>query len=317
MPTGRSLPYSEFKSLLASDKIADVTINDQSIHGTLTEGKDERAPRVHRDPRRGPQARGGTGTAQGQVHGEIANRWLPDLLGWIIPLLLIVGLSSFFFRRMGGAEGGVMSFARSKGKIYAENDVKVTLRRRRRRRRGGGRAARDRRLPARRRRNTRRSAGASRRACCSSARRAPARRCSRGRSRARRSVPFFCLSGSEFVEMFVGVGAARVRDLFEQAESKAPCIVFIDELDAIGKARGASCRWAATTSASRRSTSSSSRWTASTRASGVIIMARHQPARDPRSRAAAARALRPAGRSSTARTSAGARPILRIHAARR
>ncbi len=53
------------------------------------------------------------------------------------------------------------------------------------------------------------------------------------------SVPFFCISGSEFVEMFVGVGAARVRDLFEQAKVKAPCIIFIDELDALGKARGA------------------------------------------------------------------------------
>jgi cell division protease FtsH len=51
-------------------------------------------------------------------------------------------------------------------------------------------------------------------------------------------VPFFSLSGSDFVEMFVGVGAARVRDLFKQAQEKAPCIVFIDELDAVGKARG-------------------------------------------------------------------------------
>src|SRR2546423_4206844 len=51
-------------------------------------------------------------------------------------------------------------------------------------------------------------------------------------------VPFFSISGSEFVEMFVGVGAARVRDLFEQARAKAPCIIFIDELDALGRARG-------------------------------------------------------------------------------
>jgi cell division protease FtsH len=85
-------------------------------------------------------------------------------------------------------------------------------------------------------------------------------------------VPFFQLTGSDFVEMFVGVGAARVRDLFEQAQAKAPCIIFIDELDAIGKARGAAS-WPATTSASRPSTSSCPRWTASTRARGLIIMA--------------------------------------------
>ena len=78
-------------------------------------------------------------------------------------------------------------------------------------------------------------------------------------------VPFFSISGSDFVEMFVGVGAARVRDLFEQAKQKAPCIIFVDELDALGKARGIG-PGRRTRSASRRSTSCSSSWTASTRA---------------------------------------------------
>ena len=77
------------------------------------------------------------------------------------------------------------------------------------------------------------------RAFCSSARREPGRRCWRGRWRARPGVPFFSISGSEFVEMFVGVGAARVRDLFEQARKAAPCIIFIDELDALGRSRSA------------------------------------------------------------------------------
>jgi ATP-dependent Zn protease len=76
-------------------------------------------------------------------------------------------------------------------------------------------------------------------------------------------VPFFSISGSDFVEMFVGVGASRVRDLFEQAKAQAPAIIFVDEIDAVGRHRGAG--WAAgTTSASRPSTSSSSRWTDST-----------------------------------------------------
>ena len=65
-------------------------------------------------------------------------------------------------------------------------------------------------------------------------------------------VPFFSITGSEFVEMFVGVGAARVRDLFEQARATAPCIIFIDELDALGRARGAGADAAATTRRSRR-----------------------------------------------------------------
>ena len=76
-------------------------------------------------------------------------------------------------------------------------------------------------------------------------------------------VPFFSLSGSDFVEMFVGVGAARVRDMFQQAEAKAPCIIFIDELDALGKSRGTASS-AATTNASKRSTRCWSKWTAST-----------------------------------------------------
>ena len=75
------------------------------------------------------------------------------------------------------------------------------------------------------------------------------------------NVPFFSMSGSEFVEMFVGMGASKVRDLFKQAKEKAPCIVFIDEIDAIGKKRDGAAA-AATTSGSRPSTSCSPRWTA-------------------------------------------------------
>ena len=77
------------------------------------------------------------------------------------------------------------------------------------------------------------------------------------------AVPFFWLSASEFVEVLVGVGASRVRDLFSQAKAAAPAIIFIDELDAIGRARSSGRRSAATTSASRPSTRSSPRWTAS------------------------------------------------------
>jgi ATP-dependent Zn protease len=87
--------------------------------------------------------------------------------------------------------------------------------------------------------SSRSSAGASRRACCSWGLRAPARRCSPRRVAGEAGVPFFSISGSDFVEMFVGVGASRVRDLFEQAKKHAPCIIFIDEIDAVGRHRGA------------------------------------------------------------------------------
>ena len=168
--------------------------------------------------------------------GEIASRWLPELLGWILPLLLIIGLSSFFFRRMSGPEGGVMSFARSRGKIYAEDDVKVTfadvagvdeaedelkeivefLQTPKKYTQLGGRIPKGVLLVG--------PPGTGKTLLA---------RAVAGEAH----VPFFSLSGSEFVEMFVGVGAARVRDLFQQAEAKAPCIVFIDELDALGKVR--------------------------------------------------------------------------------
>ena len=81
-------------------------------------------------------------------------------------------------------------------------------------------------------------------------------------------VPFFSLTGSDFVEMFVGVGAARVRDLFQQAQAKAPCIVFIDELDAIGKARGVGNLGRPRRARADAQPAARRRWTASTRARG-------------------------------------------------
>src|SRR5690606_39070012 len=148
----------------------------------------------------------------------------------------LVALWTFLFRRMSGAEGGVMSFAKSKAKIYAEDDVKVTfadvagvdeaagelreivefLRNPKKYTSIGGRIPKGVLLVG--------SPGTGKTLLA---------RAVAGEAK----VPFFSLSGSEFVEMFVGVGAARIRDLFQQAEAKAPCIVFIDELDALGKVR--------------------------------------------------------------------------------
>jgi cell division protease FtsH len=239
-PGGRTVPYSEFKTMVQNGQVAEVLIGDQTIRGTLKQGPgasgDEKSrqfttTRVE-DPKLAEelQARGV------KFSGEAVNRWLPDLLGWVLPVLFIVALWGFFFRRMGGAEGGVMSFARSRAKIYADDEVKVKfsdvagvdeaedelkeivefLKNPRKYTNLGGRIPKGVLLVG--------PPGTGKTLLA---------RAVAGEAH----VPFFSLSGSEFVEMFVGVGAARIRDLFQQAEAKAPCIVFIDELDALGKAR--------------------------------------------------------------------------------
>src|SRR3954469_4573332 len=235
---GETIPYSEFKVLVREDKVQDVVLSEERVRGTLKpvggepRGKLFTAVRVVADAKL-PEELEQHGV---KYTGEVANRWLSDVLGWIIPLIFIVGLWTFFLRRMGGAEGGVMSFARSKAKIYADDDVKVSfgdvagvdeaedelkeivefLKTPRKYTAIGGRIPKGVLLVG--------PPGTGKTLLA---------RAVAGEAK----VPFFSLSGSEFVEMFVGVGAARVRDLFAQAEVKAPCIVFIDELDALGKVR--------------------------------------------------------------------------------
>ena len=238
-PAGQSIPYSEFKALMRGGQVAEVTVGDTIISGRLKQPRGEgrnastqfTSTRIE-DPKLVEELE----AHQVKYTGEVVSRWLPEILGWIIPLVLLVAVWSFFFRRMSGAEGGVMSFARSKAKIYAEDDVKVSfsdvagvdeaeeelkeivefLRNPRKYTNLGGRIPKGVLLVG--------PPGTGKTLLA---------RAVAGEAK----VPFFSLSGSEFVEMFVGVGAARVRDLFAQAEGKAPCIVFIDELDALGKMR--------------------------------------------------------------------------------
>jgi cell division protease FtsH len=234
-PPGRSIPYSEFKQLVKNGEIAEISIGDQAIRGTLKSGDAKtKAFTVTRvdDPKLTEELE----AKNVKYTGEVMNRWLPELLGWVIPLLFLVGIWGFFFRRMSGAEGGVMSFARSKAKIYADDEVKVRfpdvagveeakdelkeivefLQNPKKYTNLGGRIPKGVLLVG--------PPGTGKTLLA---------RAVAGEAH----VPFFSMSGSEFVEMFVGVGAARIRDLFQQAEAKAPCIVFIDELDALGKAR--------------------------------------------------------------------------------
>jgi cell division protease FtsH len=238
-PAGRTLPYSEFKQMVKDGQVADITIGDQAIRGTLKQddGKQGKAFTTTRveDPKLTEELE-----AKGVKYtGEAVNRWLPDVLGWILPLVFLVAIWGFFFRRMGGAEGGIMSFARSRAKIYADDEVKVRftdvagveeaenelkeivefLKTPKKYTNLGGRIPKGVLLVG--------PPGTGKTLLA---------RAVAGEAH----VPFFSLSGSEFVEMFVGVGAARIRDLFQQAEAKAPCIVFIDELDALGKVRAQS-----------------------------------------------------------------------------
>ena len=235
MQGGETISYSEFKQRVRAGAVQEVVVAEDRIRGIMKDGPKGSHPFVAiriEDPKLIEDLE----RSSVKFTGEAPNKWLAELVGWIIPIIFLVALWSFFFRRMGGAEGGVMSFARSRAKIYADDDVKVRfgdvagvdeaedelreivefLKNPRKYTTIGGRIPKGVLLVG--------PPGTGKTLLA---------RAVAGEAK----VPFFSLSGSEFVEMFVGVGAARVRDLFAQAEVKAPCIVFIDELDALGKVR--------------------------------------------------------------------------------
>jgi len=232
---GETIDYSQFKTLLAQDRIVEADVAKEAITGTYLSG-DNREVKFQTNRVDDPKLAEDLQTHKVKFRGEPDSRWVTELLSWVVPFLLILALWVFFIRRMGGAEGGIMSFARSRAKIYAEDDVKVAfvdvagvdeaeeelreivefLQNPRKYTTLGGRIPKGVLLVG--------PPGTGKTLLA---------RAVAGEAK----VPFFSLSGSEFVEMFVGVGAARVRDLFRQAEAKAPCIVFIDELDALGKVR--------------------------------------------------------------------------------
>ena len=234
-PAGRQISYSEFKGLVRGGNVAEVEVGDTIIHGTLKKAENG-ATSFTTTRIEDPKLVEELDQASVKYSGEIVSRWLPEIIGWILPFLLIIGAWSYFARRIGGAEGGVMSFARSKAKIYAEDDVKTTFQDVA----GVDEAAQELREIVEFLKTPRKFTNLGGKIPKGVLLVGPP---GTGKTLLARAVageakvPFFSLSGSEFVEMFVGVGAARVRDLFSQAEAKAPCIIFIDELDALGKAR--------------------------------------------------------------------------------
>ncbi|MEH2523159.1 MULTISPECIES: ATP-dependent zinc metalloprotease FtsH [unclassified Bradyrhizobium] len=233
------IPYSEYQQLLKQGKVATVGISDRTVQGTLKEPlsggqKQFVTTRVDQE------------TAQElekynvRFTGQIESTFLRDLLSWVMPVLLFFGLWWYIARRAAegsGLGGGLMAIGKSKAKIYVESDTGVNfsdvagvdeakdelrevvdfLKNPTDYGRLGGRMPKGVLLVG--------PPGTGKTLLAKAV---------AGEAK----VPFFSISGSEFVEMFVGVGAARVRDLFQQAHQKAPAIIFIDELDALGRARG-------------------------------------------------------------------------------
>jgi cell division protease FtsH len=236
--TVEPVPYSEFEQALKEGRVAEVTITDKLLTGRL----------------KAPDARGKTIIVANRVEPELAERlsrfgvpytrvvestFLRDLLSWVLPAVIFFAVWFFLFRKFAEKQGmgGFMTIGKSRARVYVEKNTGVTfddvagvdeakaelaevvafLKNPQEYGRLGARVPKGVLLVG--------PPGTGKTLLAKAV-------------AGEAGVPFFSISGSEFVELFVGVGAARVRDLFEQAREKAPAIIFIDELDALGRARG-------------------------------------------------------------------------------
>lgn len=232
------IPYSQFLALLKTGKITEVAVTANQIQGKMkVDGAPAGEAKGFRTIRVDPELSTLLDQYKITYKGEIESTFLRDIFSWVFPIILFIGIWYFMMKRMGSQQAGFMTLGKNKAKIYMENELNVTfndvagvdeakqelveviefLKTPAKFTELGGKIPKGILLVG--------PPGTGKTMLAKAV---------AGES----GVPFFSISGSEFVEMFVGMGAARVRDLFEQAKQKAPCIIFIDELDALGKARG-------------------------------------------------------------------------------
>jgi cell division protease FtsH len=229
-----TISYSQFKHYIDQGIAGDVIIGPDHIKGTLAGPPKTEFSTIRVDD---PNLVKELDERKISYSGRTENRLLSGLLSWVLPLAFFFLIWRFAMKKMAGPGMGVMSFSKSKAKIFAQSDTKVSfadvagideakeelqevvefLSTPEKFQKLGGRIPKGVLLVG--------PPGTGKTLLAKAV-------------AGEAHVPFFSISGSEFVEMFVGVGAARVRDLFSQAANQAPCIIFIDELDALGKARG-------------------------------------------------------------------------------
>ena len=233
-----TISYSTFKEYVSEGKVKDLALSTDQITGILTETKKGQKDQPFVTVRvNDPDLVNLLDQRHISYTGTVESKWLTTVLSWILPLVFFLLIWRFLIGRMAGGPQGVLSVGKARAKIYAEQEVQVKfddvagideakqelaeivefLKTPEKFTRLGGKIPKGVLLVG--------APGTGKTLLAKAV-------------AGEAGVPFFSISGSEFVEMFVGVGAARVRDLFAQAKGHAPCIIFIDELDALGKARG-------------------------------------------------------------------------------